>query len=283
MITHLKDSQIFIFGSNMAGNHAGGAARQARDSFGAEQGISEGRTGKCYAFPTLTESYERVSNTQLKASRLKLYQYAEAHPELEFLLTKVGCGIAGMNGDKMAALFVNTPSNIILPPEWIVWNRVIKNRTKEPNGCWKSTLVKDKNGYTQLKYCGKQVKLHRFSYWIRHNAEIEGMLACHSCDNPSCFNPDHLWLGMPADNAKDRDIKKRHTTAPPEMTRHIGTDNGSAKLDDQEVINIRKEYRQSLTGNMYGGGNLNELATKYKVSRVSIRNIVRRKTWRHVE
>lgn len=118
MIVALKPNQVFVFGSNMAGNHAGGAARQAWLSFQAEQGIAEGPTGKCYAFPTLTEDFQRVSNTQLKASRLKFYKYAEAHPELEFLLTKVGCGIAGFSEATMKRLFKNAPANIRKPEGW---------------------------------------------------------------------------------------------------------------------------------------------------------------------
>lgn len=118
MITALKPTQIFVFGSNMAGSHGGGAARQAWMMFGAEQGVGEGVTGKCYAFPTLTENFEQCSNTQLKASRLKFYQYANAHPELEFLLTKVGCGIAGFNEDSMKKLFKNAPKNVIKPEDW---------------------------------------------------------------------------------------------------------------------------------------------------------------------
>jgi len=118
MITALKHNQIFVFGSNLAGSHAGGAAWQAWTMFGAEQGVGEGPTGKCYAFPTLTEDFKQVSNTQLKASRLKLYKYAEAHPELDFMLTKVGCGIAGFSENEMRKLFKNAPKNIKKPEDW---------------------------------------------------------------------------------------------------------------------------------------------------------------------
>lgn len=118
MIVALKPNQVFVFGSNMAGRHGGGAARQAWLFFGAEQGVDEGSTGKCYAFPTLTEDMQQCSNTQLKASRLKLYKYAEANQDKEFLLTKVGCGIAGFSEEKMKRLFKNAPSNITKPEGW---------------------------------------------------------------------------------------------------------------------------------------------------------------------
>lgn len=118
MIASLLPNQVFIFGSNMAGKHYGGAAKQAADQFGAQYGVGEGLTGQCYAFPTLTADFKKVSNTQLHASRLRLYETANAHPETEFLLTKVGCGIAGFTESKMRRLFVNAPSNVVKPEDW---------------------------------------------------------------------------------------------------------------------------------------------------------------------
>ncbi len=119
MITSLSPNQVFVFGSNLAGKHYGGAAKQAADQFGAEYGIGEGMTGQCYAFPTLDENFNKVSNTQLKASRLYLYKEANANPDKEYLLTKVGCGIAGFSEDTMKKLFKNAPSNITKPKDWM--------------------------------------------------------------------------------------------------------------------------------------------------------------------
>lgn len=118
MISSLKQNQIFIFGSNLAGNHAGGAARYAYDNFDAEWGVGEGLTGRCYAFPTLTKNMAQVSNTELKASRLNLYKTANDNPDKEFLLTKVGCGIAGFPEWRIKKLFTNVPINIIKPEGW---------------------------------------------------------------------------------------------------------------------------------------------------------------------
>lgn len=120
MIDSLKPNQVFIFGSNAAGHHYGGAAHQPYEQFGAEWGVGEGLTGQAYAFPTLTADMQKVSYTELKASRLKLYKTAEAHPDKEFLLTKVGCGIAGFEESKIKALFRNAPSNITKPADWVV-------------------------------------------------------------------------------------------------------------------------------------------------------------------
>lgn len=118
MIDKLKPNQVFVFGSNLAGKHYGGAAKQAADEFCAEYGVGEGMTGQCYAFPTLDENFEQVSSTVLKYARLNLYKVAGSNPDKEFLLTKVGCGIAGFSEDRMKKLFINAPSNITKPEEW---------------------------------------------------------------------------------------------------------------------------------------------------------------------
>lgn len=89
MITSLEAGQIFVFGSNAQGHHAGGAAKQAHESFGAEWGVGKGRTGQCYAIDTMSGQDEFQNNLE------DFLRYAKKHPKLTFLLTKVGCGIAG--------------------------------------------------------------------------------------------------------------------------------------------------------------------------------------------
>lgn len=117
-IVALGDGEVIVFGSNLAGNHYGGAARQAYDSFGAEWGVGEGLTNQSYAFPTLDENMQPVSGTVLKMARLNLYKTAEAHPDLTFYLTKVGCRIAGFDERRIRKLFANPPPNIIKPADW---------------------------------------------------------------------------------------------------------------------------------------------------------------------
>lgn len=118
MIKTLKSNQIFVFGSNMAGIHAGGAARQAQKDFGAKDGAGEGLWGRSYAFPTLKANFKKRLRRQLRESRDMLFACAAKHPDKEFLLTKVGCGIAGFNEKYIKSLFVNPPKNLILPLEW---------------------------------------------------------------------------------------------------------------------------------------------------------------------
>lgn len=118
MITSLKDKEIFVFGSNMLGHHGGGAAIQAMEQFGAEWGINEGLTGRCYAFPTLEREMTKRGMRALQNSRDRLFATARALPEYTFLLTKVGCGIAGYTEDEIKPLFKDAPANIKLPKDW---------------------------------------------------------------------------------------------------------------------------------------------------------------------
>lgn len=118
MIKTLKKNELFVFGSNLSGSHGGGAAKKAYIDFGAEWGISRGRTGQCYAFPTLDENLEKLSDEQLKKEVSYLYEYCEGNKDTKFILTAVGTGIAGFSIEYMKSLFVNPPKNIILPKEF---------------------------------------------------------------------------------------------------------------------------------------------------------------------
>lgn len=118
-ITELETGQVFVFGSNMRGEHAGGAARLAYEKFGAVWGEGDGLFGRSYAFPTLDEWMQPVSDSDLKESVQLLYIAAREHPELTFLLTKVGCGIAGIPEERMKKLFEGErPDNIVFPAGW---------------------------------------------------------------------------------------------------------------------------------------------------------------------
>jgi hypothetical protein len=118
VITRLKPDEIFVFGSNQRGAHAGGAARLAKEKFGAQEGVGEGLTGQSYAFPTLTAEFAKVSRASLEASRDRFFAAARQNPDKTFLLTKVGCGIAGFTEDEIRPLFDNAPANVVPPEDW---------------------------------------------------------------------------------------------------------------------------------------------------------------------
>ena len=117
-ITGLAHNEIFVFGSNLAGIHGAGAARLAFDRFGAVWGIGIGHQGKTYALPTKDKDIDTLPLTEIKKYVDQFLQYAEDHPEFIFLVTKVGCGLAGWSIEDIAPLFDEVPKNVILPREF---------------------------------------------------------------------------------------------------------------------------------------------------------------------
>ena len=116
-ITELSRCEIFVFGSNLKGCHAGGTARVAMEKFGAEWGVGVGMTGQCYAIPTMDGSIDII-----RKHVDDFTAYAKAHPELTFLVTRIGCGIAGWRDSEIAPLFKQASAldNVTLPEEF--WN-----------------------------------------------------------------------------------------------------------------------------------------------------------------
>lgn len=116
LVEQLSNCEIFVFGSNLEGMHMGGAARVAHQKFGAEWGVGDGPTGRCYAIPTMHGGLECI-----RPYAEKFIAYAKEHPMNRFLLTRVGCGIAGFKDSDMAQLFedaLDVP-NIAYPRQWL--------------------------------------------------------------------------------------------------------------------------------------------------------------------
>ena len=114
-ITELKPNEIFVFGSNLAGAHAGGAARIAHEKFGAVWGQGVGLQGQSYAIPTMQGGVETI-----KPYVTEFIRFAKEHAELTFLVTRIGCGIAGFTSEEIAPLFYHAMDvpNIILPEDF---------------------------------------------------------------------------------------------------------------------------------------------------------------------
>ncbi len=110
-IATLGDNEIFVFGSNIHGSHGGGAAWFAYKNLCAEWGVGEGLTGHCYALPTME------GKASMKAAVDRFIDCAKEHPEFTFLVTAVGCGIAGYTPQEVAPLFRNALAleNVYLP------------------------------------------------------------------------------------------------------------------------------------------------------------------------
>lgn len=121
-ITELAEDEVFVFGSNLTGMHGGGAAAIAHRCFGAVWGKGVGLYGQSYAIPTMQGGVKTV-----KPYVDEFIEFAKNHPELRFLVTKIGCGIAGFREEQIAPLFAEAidVKNIILPHDFV---EIIKNR-----------------------------------------------------------------------------------------------------------------------------------------------------------
>lgn len=109
---------IFVFGSNEAGIHGGGAARTAHLRYGAEMYVGIGPTGNCYAIPTKDKRIETLPIIKIKGYVDDFIEYAKANSHQLFNVTRIGCGLAGLKDDDIAPLFSDAPDNCILPPKW---------------------------------------------------------------------------------------------------------------------------------------------------------------------
>ncbi|MBE6343419.1 MAG: hypothetical protein E7065_08525 [Lentimicrobiaceae bacterium] len=111
-ITELKENEIFVFGSNLQGLHGGGAARLAYEKFGAIWGQGVGLQGQSYGIPTMHGGVDAI-----KPYVDEFIEFAKSHPELTFLVTRIGCGIAGFRDEEIAPLFKECieMENVCLP------------------------------------------------------------------------------------------------------------------------------------------------------------------------
>ena len=112
MIRELAPNEVFVFGSNLGGFHAGGAARAAMNLFGAVWGQGVGLQGQSYAIPTMQGGVETI-----KPYVDEFIEFARSKPELFFYVTRIGCGIAGFRNEQIAPLFRDalTLDNVALP------------------------------------------------------------------------------------------------------------------------------------------------------------------------
>lgn len=115
-IDTLRPDEVFVFGSNMAGMHGGGAAYVAFKKFGAVMGCGVGLRGQSYAIPTMQGGVETI-----QPFVTEFIAFAKAHPEFFFYVTRIGCGIAGFKDKEIAPLFADAVGieNICLPESFV--------------------------------------------------------------------------------------------------------------------------------------------------------------------
>jgi len=151
----------------------------------------------------------------------------------------------------------------------------ILNRHKKVNGCWEWQGKLNNCGYGCLAKIidGNKIEIraHRLSFEIFKGEIPEGMLVCHTCDNPSCCNPDHLWLGTPQDNTQDMLKKNRGRHRLLTSNRRA---NAAGKLTESQVIEMRELYKN--------GWSQREIREKFKISQSQVSGILTYKFWKHV-
>ncbi len=149
-------------------------------------------------------------------------------------------------------------------------DRFWKKVQKSPDGCWLwvGEWSRSSRRYGSFNWEGAPMQAHRSAWILERGLIPEGMNVLHRCDIPRCVRPDHLFLGTQADNVHDCMAKKRAA---------IGSRLGRAKLNEETVLAIRREYAfglERLTAKA--------LARKWGVGKTNITPILRGWSWKHV-
>lgn len=160
----------------------------------------------------------------------------------------------------------------------IFWSRVER---KGPGECWPWKASRDRKGYGTVCFTlGRRIYLktrsHILARFLATGEWPNGLLTCHTCDNPCCANPEHLYLGKPVQNTRDMMTRKRHRyqTQPDNVQR--GEELTQSKLSGDKVREIRRLYAE-------GGVTLQDLAARYGVTKVCVHHVIIRKTWKHID
>ena len=144
-------------------------------------------------------------------------------------------------------------------------NRIQIDQT---TGCWNYTRYRDKKGRAKTQIGSKSINTARLAFIVFKQTPIGNHCVCHSCDNPACINPEHLWLGTQLDNIKDRDAKRR-------TGKTLGERNTKCKLSADDVREIRRLKKMGLTTTV--------IANTFEISYNHARQIINRTQRKYVE
>jgi hypothetical protein len=143
------------------------------------------------------------------------------------------------------------------------WSMV---EVKESLRCWLWRGAKDENGYGQFRIDGKTIRAPRVAFFLRNG--IWPDQACHSCDNPACCNPGHIFSGTRSDNMMD--MVKKGRCKPDRGEAH-----GRAVLTDTKVVAMRNMYKNGITS-------LTEIAEHFGCSFSTAQRVINRTNWKHI-
>ena len=158
---------------------------------------------------------------------------------------------------------------------WLSWGNIedirrclLDNKKTTASGCWEWTRQRNIQGYGVQRVDGKDCVVHRVSKAIFDGFDRGSELdVCHHCDNPPCFNPEHLFVGTHTDNMRDMFRKGRRT-------RMRGVRQHLAKLNDGSVRKMRKDRARGMS--------YQELGRKYGVAKCTAMIACKGRTWKHV-
>lgn len=141
-------------------------------------------------------------------------------------------------------------------------------------GCWNWMGQKDRDGYGKFKLKGKHCRVPRI-VMESLGFDVDGWVVRHSCDNPSCCNPQHLAVGTDADNSRDMVERGRSNK---------GSKHPQTKLNEADVLRVRKIYSELPRGQkgQLKKGSLRQLAIDCALPYETLIHIVYRRTWKHI-
>ena len=145
------------------------------------------------------------------------------------------------------------------------WSKAIL--TANDDLCWIWQRGKDKFGYGRFKFGESTQYANRIAWQLTYGEIPSGLKVLHTCDNPSCINPKHLFLGTTLDNNRDRAIKGRNAW---------GEKNGNHKFTVEQVRYIRQRYAQ-------GGISVRELGREVGMSKAQVSKIINRNCWNDLD
>ena len=143
-----------------------------------------------------------------------------------------------------------------------------KMAMSDDESCWIWLANTTPKGYGLIRNNGAYLNAHRVSYELHVGPIPEGMYACHTCDNPGCVNPYHLFAGTARDNQRDCIDKGRNRP-------RRGEDNHYSKLTAEDVIVIRKMAKE--------GKRQQDIAQRFGIAKQTVSCIVCRRSWAHIE